>query len=143
MPAGQSNPAAIFESRLNGRLSPSAAALPLVSARDLLGHAGHPAASLDALALEVPLTGVEGGAEANGGQPVPGARPAEVLLAAASQLEGAGEAQRGVAVLARSSSMRPLSKSKARRYSEKARAAEEAHPRPAATRSPKRQQHSP
>lgn len=97
MPAGQSNPAAIFESRLNGRLSPSAAALPLVSARDLLGHAGHPAASLDALALEVPLTGVEGGAEANGGQPVPGARPAEVLLAAASQLEGAGEAQRGVA----------------------------------------------
>ena len=40
----------------------------------------------------MPLTGVEGGAEANGGQPVPGARPAEVLLAAASQLEGAGEA---------------------------------------------------
>ena len=140
MPAGQSNPAAIFESRLNGRLSPSAAALPLVSARDLLGHAGHPAASLDALALEVPLASIEGGAEANGGQPVPGARPAEVLLAAASQLEGAGEA---LPVLARSSSMRPLSKSKARRYSEKARAAEEAHPRPAATRSPKRQQHSP
>lgn len=52
---------------------------------------------LDALALEVPLALVEGGAQADGGQPVPGAGAAEVLLAAAPQLEGPREPQGRIA----------------------------------------------
>ena len=81
------------------RLIPRCPFLHSVAARDLLGHAGNPAPRLQALALEVPLPGVEGRTERHSRHPVPRARPAEALLAAAPALEGPGQAQGGVARL--------------------------------------------
>ena len=85
--------------RLPDHRFPAAALARSVTAGQLLGHAGHAAARLQALALEVPLSGIEGSPEGHGGHPVPRARPAEALLAAAPELEGPGQAQGGVARL--------------------------------------------
>ncbi len=114
-------------------------ALPLVSARDLLGHAGHPAASLDALALEVPLTGVEGGAE---GQWRPAGTRCGARRKSCSQPRPSSKARarRSAAVCPYSHGPRRCARSPNRRLAGTARKPEPPRkriPDPRATRSPK------
>ena len=66
--------------RLPDRRFPAAALARSVAAGQFLGHAGDAPTGFQALALEVPLSRVEGRAEGHGRHPVPCARGASSRL---------------------------------------------------------------